>query len=145
MKKYLPLTALACCLLGPAAHAQGVHPQRADGGDESSAANIKRFYHYYILEVDKTLPLVKFNEDTLRKYCTALFLKNWHDEHGYDRMIKTNEYYIGWAKNNTVVPLNHTENNEYRVCLLGPLNHCIIVTVKKEDGKYKISSVRKIE
>lgn len=95
--------------------------------------------------MDKTIPQIKFNEDTLQKYCTASFLKKWKDDHEYDRVLQAQDYYIEWAKNSTVMPLNNTKNNEYNVCFLGPLKHCIIVTVKKEQGRYKISDTRRVD
>lgn len=117
----------------------------APNNNERSAVNIKKFYRYYIIETEKTLPQVKFNKDTLRKYCTASFLKKWYDGSEYDRVLQAQDYYIEWAKNITVAPLNNTENNEYNVCFLGPLKHCIIITVKKEQGRYKISDTRSVD
>jgi hypothetical protein len=116
----------------------------APSRNESSAATIKKFYHYYIVETDKTFPHIKFNEDTLRKYCTASFLKKWYGGREYDRVLQAQDDYIEWANNIKVVPLNIRENNEYNVCFLGPLKHCIIVTVKKEQGRYKISDTRRV-
>lgn len=112
----------------------------AQSQEESSAATatIKRFYHYYIVETDKTFPHITFNEDTLQTYCTASFLKKWYAAREYDRVLQAQDDYIEWAKNMTVAPLNNTKNNVYKVCFLGPLNHCIIVTVKKEQGKLTI-------
>ena len=114
----------------------------AQNQEESSAQNIKRFYHYYIVEMDKTLPQIKFNEDSLQKYCTTSFLKGWYDGNEYDRVLQAQDYYIGWAENITVMPTGNTENNEYSVCFLGEQKHCIIVTVKKEQGKYKIFNTK---
>jgi hypothetical protein len=113
--------------------------------EESSAATatIKGFYHYYIVETDKTFPHIKFNEDTLRKYCTASFLKKWYDGREYDRVLQAQDDYIEWANNIKVVPLNKPANHVYKVCFLGPLKHCIIVTVKKEQGKWKIDDTRR--
>jgi viroplasmin and RNaseH domain-containing protein len=111
--------------------------------NESSAANVKKFYHYYILETERTFPQIKFNEDTLRKYCTASFLKKWYDGSEYDRVLQAQDDYIEWAKNIKVVPLNNTENNKYNVCFLGRQNHCIIVTVKKELGEWKMDDTQR--
>jgi hypothetical protein len=113
--------------------------------DESSAATatIKGFYHYYIVETDRTIPQITFNEDTLQTYCTASFLKKWHADHEYDRVLQAQDYYSEWANHLTVVPLNNLAKNAYKVCFLGPLNHCIIVTIKKEQGKWKIDDTQR--
>lgn len=117
----------------------------APSQQESSAATIKKFYHYYIVEENKTFPYIKFNEDTLRTYCTTSFLKAWYEESEYDRVLQAQDDYLEWANKSTVVPLKKTENNEYKVCFQGPISHCIIVTVKKEQGKYKISDTRSVD
>lgn len=113
--------------------------------DESSAvtATIKGFYHYYIVETDKTFPHITFNEDTLQTYCTASFLKKWYAGSEYDRVLQAQDDYSEWANNLTVAPLNNPEKNAYKVCFLGRVNHCIIVTVKKEQGKWKIDDTQR--
>jgi aminoglycoside/choline kinase family phosphotransferase len=118
----------------------------AQSQEESSAATatIKGFYHYYIVETDKTFPHITFNEDTLQTYCTASFLKKWYAAREYDRVLQAQDDYSEWAQNLTVAPLNNSGNNAYKVCFLGPLNHCIIVTVKQEQGKWKIDDTQVI-
>ncbi|KAA9339756.1 DUF3828 domain-containing protein [Hymenobacter busanensis] len=115
--------------------------------NKSNAANIKKFYRYYISEMDKTFPRIRFNEDTLHKYCTSSFLKKRKYEREFDMVLQAQDYFVEWTKNLTIEPTNNMRNNEYNVCF--PVGegeeHNIIVTVKKEQGNYKISSVRRVD
>ena len=112
--------------------------------DKDASKKVKRFYSYYILELDRTFPQVEVDEDTLRKYCTTSFLKKMEQEHEYDLILQAQDYYEELADKLVVNQIKNPKSNKYKVCYPpGTPSDCIIVTMKEEQGEWKIDDTQR--
>lgn len=111
---------------------------------------IKRFYAYYLTEMDKPLTTV-VSKDTLQEYFTTSFLKNIPynaEKCDCDPITLGQDYSKEWAKTLTVQKID--ENTQtYSVSLVWDetehKTHTIIVKLSKENSKWKIDDVKYVD
>ena len=108
---------------------------------------LSSFYSYYIV---KSLDPVndKISRDTMKKYCTASFLKQTYyavdPERDADVMLDVQDFDTAWVHTLKITKVSDGDKKKYSICVwlvYEKIYHCIHVALKKEQGEWKIDKV----
>lgn len=132
------LAVLVLCVCGSATYAQ--HKT------SNTEQRLKMFYTYYMLFNDQPLPAKTISKDTLRKYCSASFLKKMHadKELDYDPIVQAQDYDKQFVKTLQVASIGKAGEQKYCVSYWYPFANkrdSLIVYMAPEAGFMKIKSV----
>ncbi|MAC96739.1 MAG: hypothetical protein CMC96_14705 [Flavobacteriales bacterium] len=109
---------------------------------------LREFYSSYIMENAKNeLDFQKI--DSIKAiYCTDELLEELkNSELEADPFLDVQDYDKTWAENLKIKKSKIGENN-YQVCFkvqFDKSNHCLLISLKKEEGKIKINKVKRID
>jgi len=126
------LIAFLLAALNSVAHAQ----------EKDRVANeLRAFYDYYILA--NAGPIKPFSKDTLERYCCKAFLHkmNTDKELDVDPILWVQDYDSSWVKTLQISRVGEGAIKKYKFCFFDNYerkNICITVSLKKEEGRWKI-------
>lgn len=131
-----PTLLLALLLIAIASRAQ---QEKDDTGNR-----IKAFYSQYITVMEHLPPQQQFSRDTLNKYCTISFLEKLPSLTGQcdcDPIVCAQDYDGTLVETMTITA---SGNNKFTVLFPDYKwgKYCLQVTVKKEQGEWKINEVK---
>lgn len=113
---------------------------------EHNEERLRHFYTWYISYNDSATHAPP--QDSIKKYCTASFIKNVlkDTEIDYDPITSTQEYHRKWAKSLLVSKATPDEDATYQVTFPAGDNestaHHLVVTMNEENGEWKIDLVK---
>lgn len=112
----------------------------------SNASRLRSFYSWYITVNDGGAHEGKLVNDSLKKHCTADFLKRMHGNKSLesDPVLHCQDFDKGWVETLSVTKLPAGEKEKYAVCFTEEnpaAKHCLNVFLLKEGGEWKIDKV----
>ena len=112
----------------------------------SNASRLRSFYSWYITVYEGGATEGKLMNDSLKRHCTAAFLKRMHSNKSLesDPVLHCQDFDKGWVKTLSVTKLQAGEKEKYAVCFTEEnpaTKHCVSVILMKEGGEWKIDKV----
>ena len=105
---------------------------------------LSKFYKEYITENLSVTENTDKIENLLNKYCTNSFREKLSSlQLDADPIVDAQDYEEEWINNMSIIKLENA-SHEYQVCFLLSFDnsqHCIFLTLKKEDDLWKINNI----